>query len=73
MINVLGTIYAPSTQDGAALVALPGYHVNSPFEVADWEPFKVTPNTPYRVFSGHPTFFYCFADEDEFNQHPLAS
>lgn len=60
MLDIIGTIF------DAEGIALPGWHVNSPESVSGWEAFQVTPSTPQRVFAGHATFFYTFADEAEF-------
>jgi hypothetical protein len=65
MIDILGTLYAP-TVEGVEAIALPGYHVNTPSPVPEWVAFQVTPAAPRRVFGGHATFFYSFADEAEF-------
>ena len=71
MIDILGTLYTPGTY-GADMevitpaVALPGYHVNTPEAIPEWAAFEVTPNAPRRVFGGHVTFFYSFANEAEF-------
>ena len=70
-IDILGTIYAPGTYDAegntiVAPVALPGYHVNTTVAVMEWDAFKIAPTTPRRVFGGHLTVFYSFADEAEF-------
>ncbi|MCB8748312.1 hypothetical protein LHU53_15535 [Rhodoferax sp. U2-2l] len=70
-LDIIGTLYTPGTDDeqGNALsapVPLPGYHVNASAVVAGWESFKVTPTTPRRVFGGHPTHFYTFASQAEF-------
>ena len=71
MIDILGTLYTPGTYDAdmeiiTPAVALPGYHVNTPIAIMEWEAFRVEPNAPRRVFGGHVTYFYSFADEAEF-------
>ena len=71
MLDIIGTIYTPGTYDAednelTPPVAIPGWHVNSPHPVEGWEAFKVHPATPLRVYAGHETFFYSFADEAEF-------
>ena len=55
--------------DGPLDIPAPGYHLNvapscmtsalGAFEV------KPAPNTPFRLFSGAPTHFLCFASEAE--------
>ena len=72
--DIIGTIYTPGTFDSegevlTAAVALPGYHVNTTEPVNQWAAFERTPITPRRVFGGHTTFFYSFADEAEFLAH----
>jgi hypothetical protein len=59
MYDIIGTIYSEDEEP----VALPGWHVNSPFAVVGWEEYQVEPNSPRRVFAGHPTFCYVFPDE----------
>jgi hypothetical protein len=61
-LDVLGTLY---TTDETP-TALPGWHVNSPWPVAGWEAYKVTPTTPRRVFAGAPTHCYTFESEAAF-------
>ena len=78
-IDIIGTLYGSSTPsdylDDAGMeynlppVALPGYHVNATAAVAGWESFKVMPTTPRRVFGGHSTHFYTFADRAEYETH----
>ena len=71
MLDIIGTIYTPGEYDSednviTAPVALSGYHVNSPQAIEGWEQYRITPETPMRVFAGHETFFYSFVDEAEF-------
>lgn len=70
-LDVLGTIYDMPSLDAkgkpaAAPKALPGWHVNSPWPIAGWQAWHVTPASPRRVFSGGVTVHYTFADEAEF-------
>lgn len=62
MLDVIGTLY--STDETPVLV--PGWHVNSPWPVAGWEAYKVSPTTPRRVFAGAPTHCYTFESEVAF-------
>ena len=48
------------------MAAVAGYHVNTPEPVEAFAERQVTPNSPSRVYGGHETFFYVFADEEEF-------
>lgn len=71
MLDIIGTIYEPGTYDaeGNELtppVAIPGWHVNTQHPVEGWDAYKVEPATPLRVFAGHPTHCYVFADEAAF-------
>lgn len=73
-IDVIGILYTPGAYDAqgeviTAPVALPGYHVNTTAPVVDWEAFKVTPLSPSRVFGGHETHFYTFADLAEYEAY----
>jgi hypothetical protein len=73
-LDVIGTLYSPGEygSEGEVItpsVALPGYHVNTTYPVAEWAAFKVTPATPSRVFGGIPTHFYTFADLAEFEAY----
>jgi hypothetical protein len=70
-LDVLGTIYDMPPLDAhgkptAAPKALPGWHVNSPWPIAGWQAWHVTPSNPRRVFGGGVTVHYTFADEAEF-------
>lgn len=70
-IDVIGIIYTPGTYDSegnelTAAVPEAGYHVNTTYPVADWAQYEVHPTTPRRVFGGHPTYFYTFADLAEY-------
>ena len=71
MLDIIGTIYTPGTYDAEGNVIteptpIPGWHVNSPQPIEGWDAYKVEPATPLRVYAGHETFFYSFADEAEF-------
>lgn len=73
-IDVIGIIYTPGEYDSEGNVtvapeALPGYHVNTTFAVGDWALFAVNAATPRRVFGGHETHFYTFADAAEYEAH----
>jgi hypothetical protein len=75
VLDAVGTLYTPGEYgaEGEVITApevLPGYHINATKPVAEWAEFKVTPSTPRRGFSGCPTYYYSFADEDEFNNSP---
>ena len=65
-MDIIGTMYAPVTEEGQEPVALPGWHVNTPQPVEGWEAKQVMPATPQRVYAGHATYFYSFASEEEF-------
>lgn len=70
-IDVIGALYTSGTFDAdgntlTAPAALPGYHVNTTAPVVGWEAFKVTPATPQRVFGGHETHCYTFANQEEY-------
>lgn len=67
-MDIIGIMYEPSLVEGQPPAALPGYHVNTPEPVEGWEAKQVTPETPMRVYGGHPTCFYSFTDEAEFTQ-----
>lgn len=75
-MDIIGTMYAPTgefftDEDGnTSPVSAPvaGYHVNTPEPVETWADKQVTPSSPSRVYAGHETFFYVFADEAEFKQ-----
>lgn len=71
MLDIIGTMYTPGTIDALGNqitppVALPGWHVNSPQPMPGWEAYQVEPATPYRVFAGHPAWFYVFPDKAAF-------
>ena len=71
MLDIIGTIYTPGTYNAKGNVIteptpIPGWHVNSPQAIEGWADYRVTPATPLRVYAGHETFFYSFADEAEF-------
>ena len=55
-IDVIGTMY---DKDFDAPNALPGYHVNSTEDVPEWSAFKITPNTPTRMWLGSDVV-YCY-------------
>lgn len=70
-IDPIGTLYTPGTYDAQGQVitapaVIPGYHVNTTRPVDAWSAKQVTPATPQRVFAGAQTFFYTFADADEY-------
>lgn len=75
MIQIDGPFPVPATfdQDGAPLTFHTSCHVNiAAWDMrAEWEPYRVTPEQPARVFAGDeaPTFeqtvFLRFADEAE--------
>lgn len=73
-MDIIGTMYAPTgefftdEEGNTSPVSAPvaGYHINTPEPVEAWADNKVTPNSPSRVYAGHETFFYVFADEAEF-------
>lgn len=73
-MDIIGTMYAPTgatTQDEEGnvipiLAAIDGYHVNTPESVESFTVKQITPNSPSRIYAGHPTFFYVFSDETEF-------
>lgn len=58
-LDIIGTLYDGGTP-------LPGWHVNTTAPVVEWAAQKVTPATPRRVFGGHETHFYTFADAPAF-------
>ena len=63
-LDVIGKLYTQPETGPAA--ELPGWHVNSPWPIAGWDAYKVTPTTPRRVFAGQPTTFYTFDSEPDF-------
>lgn len=70
-MDIIGTIYTPAVLDAEGNVitesqAIPGWHVNTPTPVFGWYEYRVFPETPMRVYSGHDTVYYSFADEAEF-------
>lgn len=73
-MEIIGTMYAPTgetttdEEGNSSPVSAPvaGYHVNMPAPVESWADKQVTPSSPSRVYAGHATYFYVFADEDEF-------
>ena len=75
VLDVVGTLYTPGVYDAEGEVvtppeALPGYHINATRPVAEWAAFTVAPSVARRGFSGAPTYYYRFADEEEFNNSP---
>lgn len=75
--DVIGRIPASDPQldeNGNVLVAatwLPGWHVNAPEPVTEWEAYRCDPQptTPYRVYAGGVTpVCYVFPDEATFLQ-----
>ena len=64
-LDVIGKLFTQSTETAPA-AELPGWHVNSPWPIVGWDVYKVTPDTPRRVFSGQPTTFYTFGAEADF-------
>ena len=69
-IDEIGTLYDAPVDEETPAVALPGYHVNSTYPVAEWAAYKVTPATPRRIFGGIPTYFYTFASQAEYESLP---
>ena len=71
-LDVLGTLFdMPTAVDERGLpvgepVALPGWHVNSPWPITGWDAWRVNPSQPRRVFGGEQTVHYTFADEAAF-------
>jgi hypothetical protein len=73
-MDIIGIMHAPTgetnqDEDGNAvpvMAAVAGYHVNTPEPVESWAARRITPNSPSRVYAGHATCFYVFADEAEF-------
>jgi hypothetical protein len=73
-MDIIGTMYAPTGattrdeegNDAPVMAPVAGYHVNTPEPVEAFAEKQVTPNSPSRVYAGHETFFYVFADEAEF-------
>lgn len=73
-MDIIGIMYAPTGEtikdeegnDLPVMAALPGWHVNTPEPVEAFADKQVTPSSPSRVYAGHETFFYVFADEAEF-------
>lgn len=61
-LDVIGTLYQPGTPP----TALAGWHVNAPKAIGGWDAWRVTPQTPRRVFAGGETVCYTFADEPQF-------
>lgn len=70
-LEVLGTLFDMPPLDAkgkptAAPTALPGWHVNSPWPIAGWQAWRVTPKAPRRIFGGGVTVHYTFTDESQF-------
>lgn len=72
-MDIIGKIYAPTgnmvqTEEGEfpEMAAVAGWHVNYWKPVAEWADYEVTPASPSRMYAGHETFYYRFADEAEF-------
>lgn len=72
-MDIIGKIYAHTgnmlqTDEGDVpeMALLPGWHVNYWEPVPAWSDYEVTPSTPNRMYAGHVTFYYRFADEAEF-------
>lgn len=70
-MDIIGTICTPAFLDAEGGIttepsALPGWHINTPTEIAGWEPYRVFPETPMRVYAGHETVCYAFQDEASF-------
>jgi hypothetical protein len=70
-IMVLGTLFAPQAptppmEPPLPPVPVPGFHVNTTFNVAEWADFQVHPSHPRNVFAGVETFFYSFDTEAQF-------
>ena len=70
-MDIIGTIYTPAVLDAEGNVntepqALPGWHINTPEAVPGWDQYRVFPDTPMRVYSGHETICYSFPDEAAF-------
>lgn len=58
----LGTIRKRTggTDESPIYKDVPGYHVNMPAPVPEWEPFRIYPVTPERVYLGLIPAFYRF-------------
>lgn len=75
-MDIIGTMYAltgeffTDEEGNSSPMSAPidGYHVNMSEPIEAWADKQVTPNSPSRVYGGHETFFYVFADEAEFKQ-----
>lgn len=70
-LDVLGTMYQLPTLDAegkptAPPAALPGWHVNSPWQIQGWAEWQVVPKLPRRVFGGGVTVHYTFETEAQF-------
>jgi len=73
-MDIIGKIYAPTDKmvtdeegnEWPEMAEVAGWHVNYWKPVAEWEDYVVTPSSPSRMYAGHETFYYRFADEAEF-------
>jgi hypothetical protein len=41
-------------------------HDPKPAPIEGWEQYRITPETPMRVFAGHETYCYMFPSRDDF-------
>lgn len=72
-MDIIGKIYASTgnmaqTDEGDVpeMALVPGWHVNYWEPVPAWADHKVDPSSPDRMYAGHETFYYRFADKAEF-------
>ena len=74
MFDVIGKIYVTTGKvitddegnEAPEMVETEGWHVNYWKPVEGWEAYAVTPSSPSRMYAGHDTWYYRFADEAEF-------
>lgn len=72
--DIIGTIYQPTgvmltDSDGneyPEMEAIPGYHVNTPEPVPEWDAYRIYPVTPSRVYAGKEPVCYSFATATEY-------
>lgn len=70
-IGLIPRVEGTYADDGAELsppIYYEGWYVNSTTVPEGWEPMQVFPVTPYRLYSGAPTYFFDFGTQDAWLQ-----